>query len=194
MLGKTQRASPESRFGIVEARKQLRDMIGENEIVVVSIGPAESELALDAYARFGKGINLAGLNMGDCFAYACAKANDARLLYKGKNFDRTGSFGPWVITADQLPPGGKGLKIESRLNGKVMQSDNTKNMMFPLAETLVYLTQGITLEPGDIVLTGTPSGVGHARKPPVWMRNGDVCEIEIEGIGILRNPIELDAA
>lgn len=77
------------RFDIVEARKQLRDMIGENEIVVVSIGPAESELALDAYARFGKGINLAGLNMGDCFAYACAKANDARLLYKGKNFDRT---------------------------------------------------------------------------------------------------------
>src|SRR5262245_17356338 len=109
----------------------------------------------------------------------------------GKNFDATGGFGPWMVTPDELPPGGKGLKIESRLNGKVMQSDNTDNMMFPVREMLVYLTQGLTLEPGDIIFTGTPSGVGHARKPnPVWMRHGDTCEIEIEGIGVLRNPIE----
>jgi 2-keto-4-pentenoate hydratase/2-oxohepta-3-ene-1,7-dioic acid hydratase in catechol pathway len=107
----------------------------------------------------------------------------------GKNFDRTGGFGPWMVTADELPAGGKGLKIESRLNGTVMQSDNTSNMMFPLAETIAYLTKGMTLEPGDIIITGTPSGVGHARKPPVWMREGDVCEVEIEGIGILRNSI-----
>lgn len=108
----------------------------------------------------------------------------------GKNFDRSGSFGPWFVTADELPSGGKGLKIETRLNGKVMQSDNTANMMFPLAETLVYATQGMTLEPGDIILTGTPSGVGHARKPdPVWMKAGDVCEVEVERIGVLRNPI-----
>jgi acylpyruvate hydrolase len=110
--------------------------------------------------------------------------------HMGKNFDRSGSIGPWFVSADELPAGGKGLKIESRLNGKVMQSDNTSNMMFPVAETIVYATQGITLEPGDLLVTGTPSGVGHARKPPVWMRAGDVCEIEIEGIGILRNPIE----
>ncbi|HZP75893.1 MAG TPA: fumarylacetoacetate hydrolase family protein [Pseudolabrys sp.] len=109
----------------------------------------------------------------------------------GKNFDRSGSFGPWVITADELPQGGKGLKIMSRLNGKTMQSDNTDNMMFPLAETLVYVTKGIALEPGDIILTGTPSGVGHAQKPnPVWMKAGDTSEVEVEGIGILRNPIE----
>jgi acylpyruvate hydrolase len=110
--------------------------------------------------------------------------------HMGKNFDRSGSIGPWFVSADELPAGGKGLKIESRLNGKLMQSDNTSNMMFPVAETIVYATQGITLEPGDLLVTGTPSGVGHARKPPVWMRAGDVCEIEIEGIGILRNPIE----
>ncbi len=110
--------------------------------------------------------------------------------HMGKNFDRSGSLGPWMVTADEVPAGGKGLKIESRVNGKVMQSDNTSNMMFPVAETIVYATQGITLEPGDLLLTGTPSGVAHARKPPAWMRNGDVCEIEIEGIGILRNPIE----
>jgi 2-keto-4-pentenoate hydratase/2-oxohepta-3-ene-1,7-dioic acid hydratase in catechol pathway len=70
-----------------------------------------------------------------------------------------------------------------------MQSDNTDNMMFPVAETLVYITQGITLEPGDIIITGTPSGVGFARKPPIFMKAGDVCEVEIEGIGVLRNRV-----
>jgi 2-keto-4-pentenoate hydratase/2-oxohepta-3-ene-1,7-dioic acid hydratase in catechol pathway len=108
----------------------------------------------------------------------------------GKNFDRTGGFGPWMITADEVPPGGKGLKIQTRLNGNTMQSDNTDNMMFPVAETIVYVTQGMTLEPGDIIVTGTPSGVGFARKPPVWMKHGDICEIDIEGIGVLSNPIE----
>jgi 2-keto-4-pentenoate hydratase/2-oxohepta-3-ene-1,7-dioic acid hydratase in catechol pathway len=70
-----------------------------------------------------------------------------------------------------------------------MQSDNTDNMMFPIVEMLVYITQGIMLEPGDVIFTGTPSGVGHARKPPVWMKNGDTIEVEIERIGTLRNPI-----
>ena len=111
----------------------------------------------------------------------------------GKNFDRTGGFGPWVVEAQALPPGAKGLKIESRLNGQVLQSDNTANMMFPVAETIVDVTQGMTLEPGDIIAMGTPSGVGHARKPPLWMRAGDVCEIEIEGIGVLRNPVAEEA-
>jgi 2-keto-4-pentenoate hydratase/2-oxohepta-3-ene-1,7-dioic acid hydratase in catechol pathway len=137
-------------------------------------------------------------NALSCVAgYTCANEGSIREFQRhttqwhmGKNFDNSGSIGPWVVTADELPPGGKGLKIESRVNGKVMQSDNTANMMFPVAETIVYATQGLTLEPGDLLLTGTPSGVAHARKPPAWMRHGDVCEIEIEGIGILRNPIE----
>jgi len=138
-------------------------------------------------------------NATSCIAgYACSNEGSVREFQRkttqwdmGKNFDRTGGFGPWMVTADELPEAGKGLKIESRLNGKVMQSDNTDNMMFPVREMLVYLTQGLTLEPGDIIFTGTPSGVGHARKPnPVWMRHGDTCEIEIEGIGVLRNPIE----
>src|SRR5205823_12013662 len=96
----------------------------------------------------------------------------------------------WMVTADELPEGGKGLRIETRLNGQVMQSDNTANMMFPVAETLAYVSQGMMLDPGDLIFTGTPSGVGHARKPnPVWMKPGDVCEVEIERIGVLRNPI-----
>jgi acylpyruvate hydrolase len=107
----------------------------------------------------------------------------------GKNFDHTGAFGPWMVTADEIPPGGKGLKIQTRLNGATMQSDNTDNMMFPVAETLVYITQGMTLEPGDIIVTGTPSGVGFARKPPVWMKQGDTCEIDIEKVGVLVSPI-----
>jgi 2-keto-4-pentenoate hydratase/2-oxohepta-3-ene-1,7-dioic acid hydratase in catechol pathway len=141
-------------------------------------------------------------NATSCVAgYACANEGSVREFQRkttqwdmGKNFDRTGGFGPWMVTADELPDAGKGLKIESRLNGTVMQSDNTDNMMFPVREMLVYVTQGMTLEPGDIIFTGTPSGVGHARKPnPIWMKAGDVCEIEIEGLGTLRNPIQDEA-
>jgi 2-keto-4-pentenoate hydratase/2-oxohepta-3-ene-1,7-dioic acid hydratase in catechol pathway len=141
-------------------------------------------------------------NATACIAgYSCSNEGSVREFQRkttqwdmGKNFDRTGGFGPWMVTADELPDAGKGLKIESRLNGQVMQSDNTDNMMFPVKEMLVYVTQGMTLEPGDIIFTGTPSGVGHARKPnPVWMKQGDVCEIEIEGIGVLRNPIQDEA-
>lgn len=108
----------------------------------------------------------------------------------GKNFDRTGGFGPWFVTADELPRGAVGLTIQTRLNGRVMQSDNTSNMIFPVAETVVDVTQGITLEPGDLLVMGTPSGVGHARKPPVWMKAGDTVEIDIQDVGVLRNKIE----
>jgi acylpyruvate hydrolase len=136
-------------------------------------------------------------NALSCVAgYSCGNEGSVREFQRkttqwdmGKNFDRTGGFGPWFVSADELPPAGKGLKIETRLNGQVMQSDNTDNMMFPVVEMLVYVTQGMTLEPGDIIFTGTPSGVGFARKPPVWMKNGDVCEVEIAGLGVLRNPI-----
>jgi acylpyruvate hydrolase len=141
-------------------------------------------------------------NALSCVAgYTCANEGSIREFQRhttqwhmGKNFDNSGSVGPWVVTADELPPGGKGLRIESRVNGNIMQSDNTTNMMFPVAETIVYATTGITLEPGDLLLTGTPSGVAHARKPPPWMKHGDICEIEIEAIGVLRNPIEDEKA
>ncbi|MDN4592039.1 5-oxopent-3-ene-1,2,5-tricarboxylate decarboxylase [Xenophilus aerolatus] len=107
----------------------------------------------------------------------------------GKNFDGTGAFGPWLVPAAQLPPGASGLKIESRLNGNVMQSDNTRHMIVSVAQALVLLSEVLTLEPGDVVAMGTPSGVGYARKPPVWMRPGDRIEIEIEGVGLLSNPV-----
>ena len=107
----------------------------------------------------------------------------------GKNFDQTGPFGPVLVTPDELPPAATGLKIECRLNGQTVQSSNTDMMIFPVVETLVYISKAMTLEPGDLVVMGTPSGVGHARKPPLWMKPGDVVEIDIEGIGVLKNPI-----
>jgi 2-keto-4-pentenoate hydratase/2-oxohepta-3-ene-1,7-dioic acid hydratase in catechol pathway len=142
--------------------------------------------------------HLTPANATSCIAgYSCGNEGSVREFQRkttqwdmGKNFDRTGGFGPWLVTADELPDAAKGLKIESRLNGTVMQSDNTDNMMFPVVEMLVYITQGLTLEPGDVIFTGTPSGVGHARKPnPIWMKNGDTIEVEIERVGILRNPV-----
>jgi 2-keto-4-pentenoate hydratase/2-oxohepta-3-ene-1,7-dioic acid hydratase in catechol pathway len=156
----------------------------EGELVVI-IGKRAKHLTLE--------------NAVDCVAgYCCGNEGSIREYQRhttqwgmGKNFDQTGSIGPWMVTADELPPGGKGLKIETRLNGNTMQSSNTDHFMFPVAESLVYLTEGMTLEPGDILFTGTPSGVGHARKPnPVWMKAGDTAEVEIQGIGVLKNPIE----
>ena len=108
----------------------------------------------------------------------------------GKNFDETGAFGPWLVPASDLPPGAVGLQIESRLNGQVMQSSNTRHMLFPVVETLCLITEAITLEPGDLIIMGTPAGVGYARTPPVWMQPGDRIEIEIEGIGVLSNPVQ----
>lgn len=107
----------------------------------------------------------------------------------GKNFDATGGFGPWLVTPDELPPAADGLRIQSRLNGQVMQDANTKSFLWGVVETLVLITECMTLEPGDVVITGTPAGVGYARKPPVFMKQGDTIEVEIEGVGLLSNPI-----
>lgn len=112
----------------------------------------------------------------------------------GKNFDSTGAFGPAIVTADELPAGASGLDITCRLNGDVVQNSNTNQMIFPVADTLSLLSSCLTLETGDVVVMGTPSGVGHARKPPLWMRRGDIVEVEIERVGVLRNVIEDEAA
>jgi acylpyruvate hydrolase len=107
----------------------------------------------------------------------------------GKNFDDTGAFGPTLVTADELPPGCIGLKLVTRLNGQVVQSAMIDDMVFDVATQIALVSEAITLSPGDIFVTGTPSGVGLARKPPLWMKHGDICEVEIDQLGILRNPI-----
>ena len=111
----------------------------------------------------------------------------------GKNFDATGPLGPWLVTPDELPPGAAGLRIQSRLNDHVMQDANTSLMITSVAQAIELLSECMTLEIGDVIAMGTPAGVGYARKPPVFMRAGDTIEIEIEGIGILSNPIEDEA-
>lgn len=107
----------------------------------------------------------------------------------GKNFDQTGGFGPEFITADELPEGAVGLRLQARLNGQVVQDANTKDMIFDVVTLVNVCSEAMALQPGDIIIAGTPAGVGMARKPPLYMKAGDVCEIEIEKIGILRNKV-----
>jgi len=107
----------------------------------------------------------------------------------GKNFDGTGAFGPYLVTADDLPPGCAGLRLQTRLNGRVVQDASTSDLIFDVATLVSTLSEALTLSPGDIIVTGTPAGVGLARKPTLWMKPGDVCEVELEGYGILRNEI-----
>ena len=130
------------------------------------------------------------------FGYACFNDMSVRDYQKktpqwtiGKNFDGTGGFGPVLVTADALPAGAMGLRIQSRLNGQIMQDANTTDMIWGVAETIALITECMTLEPGDVIAMGTPAGVGQARTPPVWMKDGDTIEIEIENVGLLSNPI-----
>jgi 2-keto-4-pentenoate hydratase/2-oxohepta-3-ene-1,7-dioic acid hydratase in catechol pathway len=112
----------------------------------------------------------------------------------GKNFDGTGGFGPDLVTPDELPEGGDGLRLTTVLNGAVMQDGNTHDFIFPVAQVIEILTEAMTLEPGDVILTGTPSGVGYARKPPVFMKAGDTVEVSIEKVGTLRNTVRDEVA
>lgn len=131
------------------------------------------------------------------YGYSCFNDISVRDFQKrtpqwtiGKNFDKTGAFGPVLVTADELPAGAAGLRIQSRLNGVVMQDANTTDMIWNVAETISLLTECMTLEPGDVIIMGTPAGVGQSRTPPVWMKHGDKIEIEIDSIGLLVNTIE----
>ena len=107
----------------------------------------------------------------------------------GKNFDGTGAFGPFLVTADEVPAGGSGLQLTTRLNGEVVQHANTSEMIYSVANVIAFLSDAMTFQPGDVLVMGTPPGVGLARDPQLFMKAGDVCEVEIEGIGLLSNPI-----
>ena len=172
--------------------------IGHNEPIVRPKASTkldyEAELAVIIGSRAR---HLSKANALSCVAgYACYNDGSVRDYQRktnqwtiGKNFDATGGFGPFLVTADELPAGAAGLRIQSRLNGKVMQDANTKDFLFDVVESLCIITECLTLEPGDVIITGTPAGVGYARTPPVWMAPGDVCEIDIEGVGVLSNPV-----
>jgi len=112
----------------------------------------------------------------------------AKQIASGKNFEGTGPFGPWMVTADEIEPGRR-LKLETRLNGEVVQSSDTGHLIFSIPQLISYSSTIFTLSPGDVIVTGTPAGVGFGRKPPRYMKPGDTIEVEIEAIGVLRNPV-----
>ncbi|MDQ2680409.1 MAG: fumarylacetoacetate hydrolase family protein [Candidatus Eremiobacteraeota bacterium] len=131
------------------------------------------------------------------FGYACLNDLTARDLqrahlqwFKGKSLDHSCPIGPWIVGKDDLPNPGR-LSIELRLNGERRQFSNTSQMIFPIPNLIAELSKGMTLEPGDIIATGTPDGVGFARTPPEFLKDGDVIEIEIAKIGVLRNLIRI---
>ncbi|MBS7743191.1 MULTISPECIES: fumarylacetoacetate hydrolase family protein [unclassified Chelatococcus] len=112
----------------------------------------------------------------------------------GKNFDNTAPIGPFLVSSDEVPSSGKGLRITTRLNGEIVQDANTHDLLFPIPELIARISEAMTLRPGDVIVTGTPAGVGFARKPPLFMKAGDICEVEVEGIGKLVNPIVDEAS
>jgi 2-keto-4-pentenoate hydratase/2-oxohepta-3-ene-1,7-dioic acid hydratase in catechol pathway len=127
------------------------------------------------------------------FGYTCANDVSARDLQfgdgqwvRGKSLDTFCPIGPWIVTSDEIPDP-QCLKIESRLNGEVMQSSNTEHMIFPVSFLVSFMSRHFTLFPGDLILTGTPSGVGTFREPSVYMKNGDEIVVSIERIGDLKN-------
>jgi len=133
--------------------------------------------------------HLAGYTVGnDVSARDWQLEKDGRQWLAGKTFDTFAPLGPWLVTADEIADP-QGLGIRLRLNGQTMQDSSTKQMIFPAAEAVAYISQVVTLQPGDLIFTGTPPGVGMARKPPVWLKAGDVVEVEIDGLGVLRNPV-----
>ncbi|HET7699272.1 MAG TPA: fumarylacetoacetate hydrolase family protein [Candidatus Limnocylindria bacterium] len=134
--------------------------------------------------------------MGHVFGYTCANDVSVRDVqrrhggqwFKGKNFDSHLPLGPWIVTADELDP--SALRVRTRVNGVTKQDSNTRFMVFKIPRLLREFSAGCALEPGDIMITGTPEGVGFARKPPEFLAPGDTVEVEIEGIGILRNTVQ----
>jgi acylpyruvate hydrolase len=140
---------------------------------------ATEENALDAIAGYSM------FNEGSVRDYQ----RKATQWTPGKNFDKTGAFGPALVTADTLPAAMAGQRIQTRLNGQTMQDANTDDLIFPVRKLVAILSEIMTLEPGDVVVTGTPAGVGYPRNPPVFMKPGDIVEVEVEGLGVLVNTI-----
>jgi 2-keto-4-pentenoate hydratase/2-oxohepta-3-ene-1,7-dioic acid hydratase in catechol pathway len=155
----------------------------------------EAELAVVIGRRVPRHVPRASA-LDHVFGYACFNDMSVRDYQKrtpqwtiGKIFDGSGAFGPVVVTADALPPGAAGLGIACLLNGETMQQANTRDMIWDVSETIALLSEVLTLSPGDVIVMGTPAGVGMARTPPVWMKAGDRVEVRIDGLPSLVNTL-----
>jgi 2-keto-4-pentenoate hydratase/2-oxohepta-3-ene-1,7-dioic acid hydratase in catechol pathway len=178
---------PESQVGHGQPMRRPRESEKydyEGEIAVV-IGRAGRRIAeADAWAHVG--------------GYSCFNDGSVRDWQNattqwtaGKNFYESGAFGPWIVTADEIPAGTR-MTLKTRLNGREMQSTDTSLMIHSIPRIIAHLSAWTRLEPGDVIASGTPGGVGSRREPPVWMKAGDVVEVEVGGVGVLRNPIADD--
>jgi 2-keto-4-pentenoate hydratase/2-oxohepta-3-ene-1,7-dioic acid hydratase in catechol pathway len=154
----------------------------EGEIVAV-IGTAGRRIAEDRAAN-----HIAGLTCGNEGTIRDWLRHSKFNVTQGKNFDRSGSVGPFLVTLDELPPL-DALRVATRVNGEVRQDDSTDNMIFPIARLVSYISTFTTLLPGDVIFTGTPTGAGARFNPPRYLVPGDVVEVEVPGIGLLSNPV-----
>lgn len=172
-------------------------IIAPNEAIVVPDESTQTDYEAELAVIIGR--RAANVKHDDAINYVFGYANfndvsardfqfaDAQ-WQRGKSCDTFAPIGPFVATTDEIADPDN-LSIKFRLNGETMQDSNTKQMIFGVAELIEHLSRFFTLEPGDIIATGTPPGVGFARKPPIFLKNGDVAEVEIEGLGILSNPV-----
>lgn len=174
-------------------------LIGHGEVIVLPKVSQEVDYEAELVIVIGKkgrhlGLknaldHVAGYTVGhDVSARDWQLKKDGKQWMVGKTFDTFAPAGPVLVTKDEIADP-LNLPIRLRLNGETMQNSSTKQMIFGVAELVAYCAQIFTLEPGDLIYTGTPPGVGMARKPPVFLKDGDVVEVEIEGLGVLRNPV-----
>lgn len=157
----------------------------------------EGELAI-VIGKAGRYIDAADA-MGHIAGYACYNDGSVRdfqyhtpQFTPGKNFPETGAFGPWMVTPDEMGEIGP-QRLQTRVNGTVLQDALLSQMIFDLPTQIAYCSSFTRLEPGDVIVTGTPGGVGAKRTPPIWLKPGDVVEVEIDGVGLLRNPVTQEA-
>lgn len=178
--------------------KATTSISGPNDDIVQPRGSTK----LDWEVELGVVIGKRGTNIREAdamkYVYGYTVINDVsarevqrrhgQQWFKGKSLDGHCPMGPWILTADQVKDWWD-LRLVSRVNGEIKQDSNTRHMYFKLPRIIAELSAGLTLEPGDIIATGTPAGVGHSRTPPEFLKAGDVLETEIVGIGLLRNPV-----
>lgn len=178
-------------------------VIGPDEPIVLPIVSQEIDFEAELVVVIGqRGKNIpedraleyvAGYTVGhDVSARDWQQRKDGKQWVLGKSFDTFAPSGPALVTKDEVPDP-HSLAIKFRLNGETMQDSNTSQMAAKVQEIIAYISQVFTLIPGDLIYTGTPPGVGFARRPPVFMKPGDICEVEIESLGILRNPCIAEA-
>ena len=204
-LGNNYRAHVLEAGGTIPEHPQLfirlaNTLVGhEGALVVPTISSEldyEVELAI-VIGRSGRHVPRAEA-LAHVAGYTCfndASVRDIQLKHSldaGKNFFATGHCGPWIVTSDEIPDPGR-LAVKTRINGRELQNGNTSDLIFDVPAIVAYVSGFTPLAPGDIIATGTPQGVGFTRKPPIWLKPGDVVEIEVEKVGVLRNPVVAEA-